>query len=525
MHLAMTALEQFWDKSKNILFLGEWCKLYRRKEIWGSLSYETLPYHWDDREKYLQDYLHADRLYEEYLDALAVRLNEIHHTKKTLRYWRIVIGPWLYLFIEIFLDRYLSSRAAAASGKVTSVWICKVPDSAWTPLDMDEFTDWYMGDSYNQYLYSWIIFHLGIFPFETVMVNTGKMSGQVKKRATPQRWHRKWAKKAMETLAMNGIPRIVFVKSFLNIWCLAMLQLYMGQIPCLLFPGVKKAPVEIDDHRRSLLKLEKEGTELVDLLSRIIPQQIPLVYIEGYNSLKKASQDAFPRKPKLIVTANAHFNNDAFKLWAASHTESRIPLVTAQHGGLHGSGLISSNEKHEIAIADCHYTWGWSSDDNNKVRPMPSGKLWCDIRKIRPDPDGIILWVATSCSRYAYSMLSMVIGPQMIAYYEDQKRFLKNLIPQVKDLVVLRLFLYEYGWDEGNRWRDLDPELKIYDGTLDMLTQLKKSRLFVGTYNSTNILQSLAADFPSVLFWNPCHWEIRPQAKPYFQALRKVDPP
>jgi putative transferase (TIGR04331 family) len=58
MFLITTADQRFWKKDEEILFLGEWCKIYDQRHIWSELNYKVLPYHWDDREKLYQDYIY-----------------------------------------------------------------------------------------------------------------------------------------------------------------------------------------------------------------------------------------------------------------------------------------------------------------------------------------------------------------------------------------------------------------------------------------------------------------------------------
>lgn len=55
-----------------------------------------------------------------------------------------------------------------------------------------------------------------------------------------------------------------------------------------------------------------------------------------------------------------------------------------------------------------------------------------------------------------------------------------------------------------------------------MTDQLAESRLFIGTYNATTYIETFAANYPSILFWNPDHWELRPTAQPYFDELYHV---
>ena len=103
MFLIATADQRFWKTSDKVLFLGEWCRLYRHRSIWSELDSETLPYHWDDRKKYRQDYFYVDSLYEKCLSLLSKEMNHLHQVDHSNRYWRIIIGPWLYFFIGIYL--------------------------------------------------------------------------------------------------------------------------------------------------------------------------------------------------------------------------------------------------------------------------------------------------------------------------------------------------------------------------------------------------------------------------------------
>ena len=51
---------------------------------------------------------------------------------------------------------------------------------------------------------------------------------------------------------------------------------------------------------------------------------------------------------------------------------------------------------------------------------------------------------------------------------------------------------------------------------------MKECRLYVATYNATTFLDSLSLNIPTIMFWNPKHWELRSEAEPYFEKLREV---
>ena len=112
--LVLTADETTWPKDENesILFLGDWCKTFKRKDALKDRSFQTLSYHWDDRKKMDSDYQYLEGVYERTLISLSHKLNEIHKTNHTINYWRILIGPWLGCFIHIVFDRWSSISKA-----------------------------------------------------------------------------------------------------------------------------------------------------------------------------------------------------------------------------------------------------------------------------------------------------------------------------------------------------------------------------------------------------------------------------
>jgi putative transferase (TIGR04331 family) len=46
--------------------------------------------------------------------------------------------------------------------------------------------------------------------------------------------------------------------------------------------------------------------------------------------------------------------------------------------------------------------------------------------------------------------------------------------------------------------------------------------LYISTYNATTFLESFSMNVPTVIYWNPKHWELRDSAAPYFEELRQV---
>ena len=157
--LITTAIEETWPKDKNepVLFLGEWCKLYNRKSIWRDLNANTEPYHWDDREKLHADYLYLQKLHEELTVELAVKLNEIHSVNHSIRYWKILIGPWLGYFTQMLFDRWFMLKQSIEKSNITTCKVIQRELISVVPNDMASFNKIFVEDDWNEAIYGQLI--------------------------------------------------------------------------------------------------------------------------------------------------------------------------------------------------------------------------------------------------------------------------------------------------------------------------------------------------------------------------------
>ena len=156
--LVTTADETTWVKDAPILFLGEWCKRYSRSNVWTGLDYEVVPYHWNDRKKLQADYQYLKELYEELLKDLSKQLNVIHGVNHDIRYWRILIGPWLGYFTQILFDRWSSVKQAINNYEIEGTIVFEGLEESLVPNDMARFINLNMENyAWNHYLYAEII--------------------------------------------------------------------------------------------------------------------------------------------------------------------------------------------------------------------------------------------------------------------------------------------------------------------------------------------------------------------------------
>ncbi len=89
-----------------MLFLGEWCFRYDRREALKGLNYQLTPslgVDWSDRRRVIRESI---QLLEKILPELVAALNSWHGTSHSLRYWRILLGHWLLRFVSTAYHRY-----------------------------------------------------------------------------------------------------------------------------------------------------------------------------------------------------------------------------------------------------------------------------------------------------------------------------------------------------------------------------------------------------------------------------------
>ncbi len=522
--LVTTAEESSWpSKDSSILFLGEWCRLYKRKEVWEELDSELVPYHWDDRQKLDTDFHYLIKLHETLLSELAQKLNEIHAVNYSLRYWRVLVGPWLGYFTQILFDRWSSIKQAENEYDLTGTIILQGNEEELVPNDMNSFIGFFLEDKWNHHIYSLILQNsTGIKCIEK------ERERIIEERAgfqTPTKnliLKNKFRKFISESLKLlQGSEDAFFITTYLPLIEEIKLNVRLKQFPQLR-ERVQPVNVKVDSSQRQWILSGTSLLEFESLVRTIIPLQLPKIYLEGYSTLiRQIKLLNWPKRPKFIFTSNSHHSDDIFNAWAAQKVENGSPLFIGQHGGNYGIGRWSFVENHEIAISNAFISWGWSDNNKPKVRPvgMLNNKMALNIDH---ETQTHILLVEHINPRQSYHLFSSAMSRQWIDYLNDQFRFVESLPQSLRNALIVRLHPQDWGWAPFQRWKDRFPTLRIDQGNSDIKATIGVCRIYVSTYNATTFLEALVMDVPTVIFWNTSHWELRASAIPYFEELKRV---
>lgn len=533
--LITTADEATWQTDRPVLFLGEWCKLYNRREIWSKLDAEVVPYHWNDRQKYYRDYRYLMNFYERIFPELVKNLNCIHNTVHSIRYWQILLGEWLEQLIQIFFDRWEMIQNAVRGYEISDCLIIENDLFNNIPKDYLEFSRNSIQDPWNRAIYSYIIeswtdVHCGKItrsPITTLNNDVfTPVNGVLRLKQQSLDFLLDFYSKFMVYGVKQKDPYITF--EALPLKELIILQLKLGQIPQF-WRQISTPEVSADKQLREWkVKIAFEN-EFEKALCSLIPFQIPTIFLEGYYELvKQKSKIRWPLKPRFIYSNGREQIDEVFKVWVAEKIENGTPLYLCQHGGLYGSGLLFFSEDHEIAICDHYFTWGWGLDYSKKIVPAIAMRLinitQGTINGGNWNPHGNALLVTTSAPRYIHIMMSTTLAGQWLDYFDDLCYFVESLPEMIRKDILVRQDKKDlaFGWDSATRWNDRFPDLSSNDGFSSMTPLIQNCRIFITTYNGTTFLETMASNIPTIMFWNPNHRELRSSAIPYFEKLESV---
>lgn len=515
--LATTALEEFWDTSKPLLFLGEWCKRYSRRAFWENLQGLVVKGQWDNPEAFNNAYCYVNEVYEKILQMLAQALNNIHGVNYSNRYWRILLGPWLLHYIHILYDRYFSIRVVLDNYPEFTTYGLADEDFI-VPNDTIDFLHYAVDDLYNLQIYTKILDTLGInFPRKNwQIVDKRTDSDSPKHNAIRLLLHQITRLFSNNKIILKD-PYFDRHTEFKIIIC------SLGKVWTHVQPmiDVPSSPVDFPN-RLFLRQYLLDDDEFMGVLKSTLPMDMPQCYVEAYNKVSDGMLKNYPTSPKAIVSAVSWYFNEHFKQWAALSSENGTKLMGVQHGGNYAGPVPLLGENHELTITDRFYSWGWErSDCISEVVAMPATKL--SARKSYgafSNKKGILL-VATATPRYLIRYMYFN-NYRFADYLQWQLKFIDAILPEKRKEMRVRPHQNEYGWDMRQRWKDVFPDLCIESYQVPFLQSLENCRLYVCDHLSTTFVEALSANKPTILFWDPLFNELREEAKPYYEALHSV---
>jgi putative transferase (TIGR04331 family) len=391
---------------------------------------------------------------------------------------------------------------------------------------------------YNHFLISSALFSIGVSKDKAIKVqfesknNKDEKISKVKTKSTLIVKIRKLflcIKKIIINMTNKSgiirLNRLVIVNSYLPRF-----YEFLLNILCFNFPIPNKASrisaiQENIDLRRGINCGVNSKDPFLNFSSSLLPKLIPKYLLEGFEEISLLSRNnGWPRISRCIFTSNSFQFDEVFQYYVAMQKKlNGSKFIIGQHGGVSGILKWSFGETHQIRIADKFISWGWNPGLQNVV---PGFVLTNVGQKIKHDPKGGVLLTTVPMRLYSHKGGSWPVGPkQSKEFLEDQITFYSQLDDCLANKTVLRIHeSLDLKFNSGylDEWKSKFPEIRIDKSTESIKRVLKKTRLFVYTYNSTGYLETLSMNFPTVMFWNVDLFETKKEFSEALTELEKV---
>jgi putative transferase (TIGR04331 family) len=490
--VALTKNEKFWDKSKDIVLLGTWCLSdFERKN-----ESKILPYPIKLKDSSFSKFDNYNQeLYSKYLKIFTKLLNEEHKVNYSLRYWDIVLGSFLYRYIGVMHEKYLTIQSLIEQHDKFECFISDTNQSNAVIVDELSFMELIQDDDYNFEMYSKV---LSFFKINGTKIKLNRKWSDISFHNS-NNWIRKIIELIFSLIAhLKAGEKVIFMKNpYLDLKFIAKLAIFSKyRVKIKLFERYKtysKYNVEMRKHFQGYLS----GNDKFELfLKTVLPFDLPMSVVENYKYLNKIAKEQYPSEyPDIIFSANSWYYDELFKLWAAGALR-KSKLLGVQHGGNYGISRYFSQEKYELGITDFYLTWGWIKYKYSNIIPFGSTKMaFYKKESIKSDD---ILFVMTSQPEYFCDL--RFIPSERVAYFENQKLFLDNISSKL--LKKFRIRPYPAG-DQSrliNLWSSYSKEVKLDGRAEKFLDSLNNCKLYVTDHLMTTYLESLKMNIPTIIF-------------------------
>ena len=534
--LITTAIKESWPSHENkVLFLGDWCKLYKDKRFYEIYESITADYHWDSNSKFNNDYKTINNIYEKLLIIISEKLNELHQVKFNNSSWRIIIGPWLGVFCQIVFDRWFMINHVYEKYNITNTFCLKYDLENQIPNDFNNFISTKMPyDIWNHILYSEIIKFKNYKNEELIPIEF-KENSFIKLKVSKQiKIIKKIILKLIKIITQFGSQKdkYFFIHTCLSRFRCALLQLRLKQIPRIWYSTqIPKFDFEKNKRKWEINYIydneEEDLKEYIKILTKLIPSFMPKSYLEGFNFLNNNKLTSnWPISPKIIFTSGKQLSDDNFKIWAAKKIESGSKFFIGQHGGNYQTTKICFYEDHQKKISSAFIGWGARKSCDEKIKNV--GLFISDFYKlkVKSNTKGELLLIENENPRYSQSMWSTFVSSnQWKKYFIFNSQLIKNLPLRIRKKSIIRIYPKSNkgnDYDSIKRWKNISKNISIDYCEKTFEEKLIKTRLAISTTNTTTMLHTLAINFPTIIYIQPEFLEIREDAQFYFDELKKV---
>tara|TARA_B100001093_G_scaffold516004_1_gene593727 strand:- start:1325 stop:3103 length:1779 start_codon:yes stop_codon:yes gene_type:complete len=502
-----------------------------RKYIYGGLDY---PICFESKcfdEKFRAELAnHAEVLVDRLIEKKSKLFNELHKTNFSVRYWRILLGPWVHQFVHqtILFDRILQF----AIGRIGSetVLVQAISRAQWPQFQttLDAITA-SKHDFFIQVLFSFIVksryrdkfVHRDV-SFDSSSDDSSKIAREsfiTFSRVILSKFILFISSKIREDLLLaSEVPENK--KIDFKLWWASNFRWVPDFITDRSYMGFKATTPRFFGEEIT------QTYDDFDLIDVAFDHFVPSVFVEHYDSFRSFAIGSVPMPAmRGVIGSTSWYYRERFKFIAAEVCESGGRSIGVQHGGNYGLQKNHPILRREVLDRDVYITWGWTvvsalNGLRAEIMALPSLKLCGTRPRTKAHNSGNkILFAGSEMPRFP-----RWIGKDDFEIFRtrlmSQNQFFETLRIEFRMSCVFRGNPRQFGWGQIDELNERFPELTIDDHQYDFQAALDSTDVFCTNNLSTTYAEALYRNIPTVLFWRDSEITIEDDAADAFQLLR-----
>ena len=501
-YLATTGLTKFWDTNVSVHTLGDWCM---ENEMPNNLKIINQPSLWSTSKEYSEAIETVKTYYEKILISLSEFLNQYHDEHHNVEYWRILIGSWLYRFVCSAYDRYFHIHYLSSKGLDIYTHILNHSDYR-IPFDTTVFRILIQSHMYNLQLISDILMHFDNIEKIVLPLQGRAIDKLYSAIINSVRLNSKTDMSPEISSELGDVDILIGTFDIFNIEKINIknikLRTYTTK-PCL-FDHNKIEKIE----RKNIKVNINESDKFLNIIFNIIPNYIPSIYIENYETLN----DSVSKNdiPAILINDNWH-QDEVLKMIAAKVKDKRDVTVSYNPGGMTGIVLNEFVENHEIATSDFI------------LNRVPLGRIAAKKCFLLPDKkdeikkmdSAYILYLSGGFHKPFISDFSSIpCGNTRIKnYFDDQFAFFESIKNDAKESITYKPHPYRENKEATLKIQKQNIKICEYE---NLSLALCHASFVILDHVSTAIYDILKSEIPFILFWNSDLWQLTDEAKKIF---------
>ena len=502
-------------------FLGDWCfdDLDSLKKVNKD---QLIKNDWNDHKIRQKDYKKLSKKIDIYIKILSKYLNNLHKTKYSKKYWKLLLYVWLGYYLPY---QYIRFKLLKKTIENNNLFI-NIYNNPIQNLTLDTIGFYNKSSSCEEYNYSSfirIIFFLKSKGYKIRIIKNKKKLRLKKNNNLDNNLKFKNSKysiinifdklfyfitKKNPILLMGGFR----IKDFILL-SLRLKQVPLGGYQIFNWYEIRNKFKLITKEKNLTLKNKNKNNLFNDYICENIIQDLPQIYTIYYKRINFLI-NKIKLTPKVIFSSFKHYHDEIFKFWLANKIENKIKFFSICHGGHHQ--IISPVFDYDYLISKRYIQW--FNQYKNKKLKLPIS-FFINFKKNKKKNNSSILYMGYELNKFPSGIIPGPLGasdlidskPNVINFYNLlDKDLKKNFIYSPKRSNDER-FLKHLKKEIGNQ--KIAPTRSFNSLRLD-------SKIVICSYPQTGFLESMMCG-PTILLCDLYKWKFDPKFKKVYDLLIK----